>query len=197
MTYDSIAKYETGMKLHPDFPNQKKIETHIPLVSDLIDSVENYTAKNKLSPKFYNIEIKSAEDIDSVFSPSYEEFCDLVMSVLLSKNIADRLVVQSFDTRALNYLNKKYPEIKLSYNVEAENDNFEENMAKLNFTPAYYSPDFKLVDENLVAKCKKSDMKVVVWTVDKQEDIEKMINLKVDAIISNYPDIVLEKIRKY
>ncbi|MDR2127415.1 MAG: calcineurin-like phosphoesterase C-terminal domain-containing protein [Prevotellaceae bacterium] len=197
MTYDSIAKYETGLKPHPDFPNQKKIKTHIPLVADLIDSVENYTERNKLSPIFYNIEIKSATGKDNVFSPAYEEFCDLVMEVLLSKNIGNRLIVQSFDTRALNYLNKKYPDLKLSYNVEAGNDNFEENIAKLNFIPAYYSPNFNLVNESLIRKCKQSGMKIVVWTVDKPEDIEKMINFKVDAIISNYPDIVLEKIRKY
>ncbi|MDR1983652.1 MAG: calcineurin-like phosphoesterase C-terminal domain-containing protein [Prevotellaceae bacterium] len=197
MTYDSIAKYETGMKLHPDFPTQKKIKTHKPLVSDLIDSVENYTVANKISPVLYNIEIKSAEGRDNVFSPSYQEFCDLAMEILLSKNINDRLVVQSFDPRTLNYLHEKYPDIKLSYNVENKDNDFEINMEKLNFVPVYYSPHFSLVNENLLKKCRDLGMKIVVWTVDKIDDIKQMLDFKVDAIISNYPDIVLKQIRKY
>ncbi|MDR3227395.1 MAG: calcineurin-like phosphoesterase C-terminal domain-containing protein [Prevotellaceae bacterium] len=197
MTYDSIAQYETGLKPHPDFPEQKKIKAHKPLASELIDSVEKFINENKYSEVLYNIEIKSSEKRDNVYSPEYEEFCDLAMKVLLSKNLGNRLVVQSFDPRALNYLNKKYPDIKLSYNVEAKDNDFDTNMAKLNFVPAYYSPHFSLVDENLIEKCNKFAMKIVVWTVDKPEDIEKMLNLKVDAIISNYPDIVLKKTRKY
>ena len=31
---------------------------------------------------------------------------------------------------------------------------------------------------------------IVVWTVNKPEDIEKMLELKVDGIISDRPDIV-------
>jgi glycerophosphoryl diester phosphodiesterase len=197
MNYDSIAKYETGLKPHPDFPEQKKTSTHKPLASELIDSVEKFISENKYSKVLYNIEIKSSERNDNVYSPEYKEFCDLAMEVLLSKNLGDRLVVQSFDPRALNYLNKKYPDIKLSYNVEAKDNDFETNMAKLDFIPAYYSPHFSLVDENLIEKCNKFAMKIVVWTVDKTEDIEKMLNLKVNAIISNYPNIVLKKTRKY
>jgi len=197
MTYDSIAKYETGLKPHPDYPQQKKISTNKPLVSELIDSVENFIANNKYSPILYNIEIKSSEKRDNIYSPPYEEFCDLVMEVLLSKNLGDRLIVQCFDPRSLNYVNKKYPNVKLSYLVEAKDKDYEANMAKLDFVPPYYSPHFSLVDENLIEKCRNFGMEIVAWTVDKAEDIERMINLRVDAIISNYPNIVLEKTRKY
>src|SRR5688572_17157284 len=31
MPYDSIRKFDVGLKYHPDFPQQKKLKTHIPL----------------------------------------------------------------------------------------------------------------------------------------------------------------------
>ena len=40
-------------------------------------------------------------------------------------------------------------------------------------------------------------MKIVPWTVDNEEDIRRMIDLKVEAIISNYPDRLLKLTRGY
>src|SRR5688500_6181016 len=41
--YDSIRKFDVGTRFHPDFPQQKKIKAHIPLLGELIDSVEQFT----------------------------------------------------------------------------------------------------------------------------------------------------------
>jgi glycerophosphoryl diester phosphodiesterase len=70
-------------------------------------------------------------------------------------------------------------------------------MAKLKFTPAWLSPDHAIVDEELVRKCHEKGIKIVPWTVDDPEEIKRMIDLKVDAIISNYPDRVLMQTRGY
>jgi glycerophosphoryl diester phosphodiesterase len=74
---------------------------------------------------------------------------------------------------------------------------FDEYMKLLNFTPAWLSPNHALVNEELMTKCREKGMKVVPWTVDNPEDIRRMIDLKVDAIISNYPDRVLLQTRGY
>lgn len=197
MPYDSIRRYETGLKPHPDYPGQKKLRTYKPLMSELIDSVENYVQRKGLSPMYYNIEVKSSAGNDNVYSPVYTEFVDLAMDVLLSKGITDRMVVQCFDIRALNYMHKKYPQVKLSYLVGAKDSDFEANMGKLDFVPEVYSPHFSLVNEELIGKVHGKGMRILPWTVDKKEDIEKMVNLKVDGVISNYPDRVLQQVRKY
>ena len=74
---------------------------------------------------------------------------------------------------------------------------FDGYMALLKFTPKWLSPHHSLVNEELIAKCREKGMKIVPWTVDKPEDIKRMIDLKVDAIISNYPDRVLMQTRGY
>ena len=43
----------------------------------------------------------------------------------------------------------------------------------------------------------RGGMKVVTWTVDNKEDMVKMIEAGADAIISNYPDRLLEVVKQY
>jgi glycerophosphoryl diester phosphodiesterase len=197
LTYNEISKYDTGSKPYKRFPEQQKLATRIPLVSDLIDSVENHAAKNGFSQAFYNIEIKSDQELEKKKElPDYKTFADAVMQVLLSKNLGERLLVQCFDTRTLNYLHEKYPKTRLVYLVE-NLDGFESNMKKLNFVPEVYSPYHKLVTPKFVENCREAGIKIIPWTVDDENDIKQMLDLQVDGIISNYPDRVLKLTRGY
>lgn len=195
MSYDSIRKYETGLHFYPKYPGQKKLRTHKPLVSDLIDSVEAYVKARGLTPMHYNIEIKSGVKNDNVYSPVYTEFVDLAIPQLLAKGLGKRLVIQCFDVRALNYMHQKYPQLTLSYLVGAKDKDLDAALGKLDFIPQVYSPNFTLVNEALVKQVHEKGMKILPWTVDEEEDIARMIGLKVDGIISNYPDRVLKLAR--
>lgn len=188
MPYDSIKKYDTGIKGDPRFSQRKKIATHKPLLTDLIDETEAYARLNNLPLPFYNIEIKSSEKYDKVYAPEYKEFVELAMSVILNKNIIDRLTIQCFDTRTLNYLHERFPQIRLAYLVGKQMVSFEDAMSKLTFTPEILSPDFNIVNKTLVEDVHKKGMKILPWTVDKLEDIQHLMDLKVDGLITNYPD---------
>ena len=52
----------------------------------------------------------------------------------------------------------------------------------------YAHLNYHLVTKNFVSKLHKLGYKVNVWTVNHPKTITKMINKKVDGIISNYPD---------
>ena len=193
MPYDSIARYDVGMRPNTVWPNQAKEKAFKPLASVLIDSVEHFTALNGYSPMRYNIEVKSrAGKGEGTLWPDYKQFVDICIPLLLSKNLGDRLVVQCFDERALNYMHEKYPQLKLSYLVEPKDGEFEAYMAKLNFTPDWLSPETTMINKELVDKCHAKGIKVVPWTVDTPENIQKMIDCGSDAIISNYPDMLLK-----
>ena len=47
MTYEEVKKYDVGMKPHPRFPQQQKIKVYKPLLSDLLDSVQQYMTTAK------------------------------------------------------------------------------------------------------------------------------------------------------
>jgi glycerophosphoryl diester phosphodiesterase len=186
MPYDSIRKYDVGLKPHPDFPGQHKLAAVKPLLADLIDTVEQYAGSRKM---YYNIEIKSKEKTDGINHPGVEEFVSRVMDVLRQKNILDRVTIQSFDPRPLNLLHRQYPSLKTSFLVDKDAGKLDEQLAKLDYTPAIYSPAMTTVTKEMIDGCHKRNIKVVVWTVNKPEDMQKLIALGADGIISDYPNL--------
>lgn len=186
MPYDSIRKYDVGLKPHPDFPKQHKQAAIKPLLADLVDAVEQYAGSRKM---YYNIEIKSKEKTDGINHPGVEEFVSRVMDVLRQKNILDRVTIQSFDPRPLNLLHKQYPSLKTSFLVDKDAGRLDEQLTKLDYIPAIYSPAMATVTKEMIDGCHKRNIKVVVWTVNKPEDMQKLITLGADGIISDYPNL--------
>ncbi len=198
MPYSEVVKYDVGSRPSEVWPEKACVKTVKPLAEDLIEFVENYCKEKGYSPVRYNIEIKSKKMVgEGQLIPTYDQFATMCCRFLASKYLGDRLVVQSFDPRALNYIHEKYPELILSYLVDAKAPDFEKYMSMLKFTPQWLSPHHSITDEALIQKCRERGMKIVPWTVDKPEDIERIINLGVEAIISNYPDRVLMQTRGF
>lgn len=197
MPYDSVKKYDVGSRPTAVWPGKCCVPAVKPLASELIDSIETYVARNGLSPMRYNIEIKSKSSKGEGKNwPHYKLFVDTCIPVLLSKKLGDRLVIQCFDYRALNYMHEKYPELRYSYLIDKETD-FEQYMSLLNFTPEWLSPHYSVVDEELCCKCREKGIKLVPWTVDEPEEMQRLIELGCPAIITNYPDRLLQLTRGY
>lgn len=143
--------------------------------------------KGLVSPQ-YNIEIKSAQEDDQVSHPAPDEFVDLVVKVCNDKKLGKRLTIQSFDVRPLQVLHKKYPEIKLSYLI-GNTKSPEDNLAVLGFKPNVYSPHYKTVTPQVVSSCHEKGILIIPWTVNTKEEINQLIQLKVDGIITDYPNL--------
>jgi glycerophosphoryl diester phosphodiesterase len=189
MTYDSIQKYDVGLKTYAAFPRQKKIAVHKPLLADLLDATEKH-AGEKSRAMFYNIEIKSKPENDGKKHPPVEVFVDLVMQVILQKGTESRTVIQSFDPRALQVMHRKYPSVATSLLIEDfDKRTLDEQLQQLGFTPFVYSPHFSLVNAQLVQQCRNRHMKLVPWTINTLEQIQQLKNTGVDGIITDYPDL--------
>jgi glycerophosphoryl diester phosphodiesterase len=189
MDYVALEKYDVGLKIHPGFTGQKKLAASIPTLSSLIDSVE--TKSKTIGRKMnYNIEIKSVDGKDIIEHPAPDEFVELVVNILQNKNILNRTSIQSFDLRPLRVLHEKYPRIKTSYLVfGAESANAEKQIALLGFKPTIYSPEYKYVNKAMVDYCHQKNIQVIPWTVNTKEEINALIELKVDGIITDYPNL--------
>lgn len=189
MTYDSIAKYDVGLKPDPDFSRKKNIAAYKPLLSELIQVVEKH-AKEKSRIIHYNMEIKSTVKGENVNHPPLKEYVDLVMNIVVENGIMHKTTIQSFDVRALRILNKKYPLVNIAYLVNyKEKRIIAELLDKLGFLPSIYSPDYRHVTPELIAYCHSQNIKVIPWTVNTMETLQKMIVLKVDGVISDYPNL--------
>jgi glycerophosphoryl diester phosphodiesterase len=192
MDYDSIKKYDVGLKPHKDFPQQQKIRAYKPLLGELIDSTDEY-AKRMGKPVMYNIELKTNAAYDGTKQPPVEETVDLVMQVVKEKKVEDRSYLQSFDFRPLQILHKKYPNIVTAVLIsDKDKRSFEEQLDALGYTPQMYSPHYSLVTPALVAKCHSKNIKLIPWTVNTLEEMRKMKQLGVDGIITDYPNYFSE-----
>ena len=190
MTYDEVKKYDVGIKPHPRFPKQKKMNVVKPLLSDLLDSVQNYVASHKRPLPYFNIETKTTPATDNVYHPEPARFVETLMSVIKEKRIQERVIIQSFDLRTLQYLHDKYPSVKTAMLIEDyDKRGLKDQLKALGFLPTIYSPEYSLVTEDLVKSCHGQKIKVIPWTVNDKVTIDKLKALGVDGIISDYPDL--------
>lgn len=185
LDYSEIKKIDVGSKLHPRFPEQQKVPTYKIKLDELLDYLKENQIKIHL-----NAEIKSRIEWDNVYHPNIETFSDVVIKKFSDYNVLDYLLIQSFDERVLRYLHTTYPHIKLSYLVE-NGYSLEHNLERLTFLPSVYSPEFiQLTEEDMMCAHSKN-IEVIPWTLNSMEEFKKAIELKVDGIITDYPDRLL------
>lgn len=189
MTYTEIASYDCGSIKHNRFPEQENIKVSKPLLADVIDVIERYVKEKGIAPIVYNVEVKSDPKGDYTHHPEPVRYVEILVELLRSKNINDHLIVQSFDERILKELHRKAPEITISFLI-ANLNSFTANIESLGFQPTYYTPFYKLLNKKKVKEIHNAGIKVGAWTVNKPKDIKRMINIGVDAIISDYPNRV-------
>lgn len=189
MNYDSIRKYDVGLKPHPDFQQQQKISVHKPLLKELIAETEKYAAE-KNNPVHYNIEIKSSSADDGIAHPAIPVFTELVIKTLQELGTLNKTIIQSFDIRPLQYLHQKYPNVQTSLLIlGTDKRTLEEQLGELGFVPAFYSPQYSLVTPALLKACHQKNIRVVPWTVNSIEEIKQLKALGVDGIITDYPNL--------
>jgi glycerophosphoryl diester phosphodiesterase len=190
MTFAETQAFDVGMKPHPRFPGQQKIKVTKPLLSAVIDSVNEAMKTRKRPFPYYNIETKTNPEFDGVFHPKPEEFVDLLMEVVQSRGITDHVIIQSFDFRTLKYLHQKYPGVKTAMLIEfTDKRSLEQQLNDLGFIPDIYSPEYHLVNDKLVRACHEKGIKVIPWTVNDKVSIEKLKGIGVDGAISDFPDL--------
>ena len=115
------------------------------------------------------------------------------MAVVKEKGIEDRVIIQSFDFRTIQYLHQQYPAIKTAMLIDgSDSRNLDQQLKALGYTPTIYSPAYQLVTEKLVNQCHKQNMKIIPWTINTKEKIEELKKIGVDGAISDYPDLFNE-----
>lgn len=190
MNYEDIRQFDVGSKPYSTFPQQQRVKTYMPLLGELIDSVEAFTKSRNLPGTIYNIELKTSERFDSLnYNAEPKEMVDKVMEVVKTKNIGNRFYIQSFDFRPLTYTRKQYPQVTIGFLTSSRTMSLDDNLKKLEFKPDLYSPEYHLVTKELVEACKKQGMKLVPWTVNTAAEMKTLIDLGVNGIITDYPNL--------
>ena len=209
---EDIRKYDVG-QIRPgsayaaQFPDQHAMPgTPIPTLKEVFDLVR----KSGDSHVRLNIETKIDPNHPDQ-SPDPQRFVSLLLDLLAAEKFTGRVMVQSFDWRTLQLVQKLAPAIPTVYLTLQSGKaptNFLDRASEwtAGFNPAdhggslprtikaaggaIWSPYFGDVNPALISESHSLGLSVVVWTVNKPADIARMIDMGVDGIISDHPDLL-------
>ncbi len=212
LSLDEVKQYDVG-RIRPgsayaaQFPDQRAVPgTKIPTLKEVFDLVRR-SGDDRVR---FNIETKIDPDHPDE-SPGPDRFVALLLDLVRAEKFAGRVMVQSFDWRTLQLVQKLAPEIPTVYLTvqSGKSPTVAPDRATAwtaGFDPAehghsiprtisdaggaIWSPYFGDVTEALIAESHALGLKVVVWTVNREADMARLIDLGVDGIISDHPDLL-------
>lgn len=191
MTYEEITSYDCGTKALKGFPHRKQTRAVKPLLSQVIERIEDRTKELGRSNVRYNIELKSMPGYDNIFHPGPSRFTSLVLGVVQQYGIEDRTVIQSFDPRILQEVRQQQPKMPTAMLVTNSTGPLQD-FIQLGFKPDIYSPNYDMVTDSMVFDLHRMNIAVITWTVNDTADMRRMIQSGVDGIITDYPNVLLK-----
>ena len=187
LSYEQIKKFDCGLRVNPEFPEQKKMKATKPLLEDMLIQLKEYCSQKNIPLPVVCIEIKSDEKLYGKFQPQPDELVSLVVETVSKQLTSSQYLIQSFDLNILKILYEKYPEAKLSALNETV-ENTEMFFDKLGFITLYYSPYYIFIDESAIEFCSRHGIKILAWTVNNETDAALLKSKGVRGIITDYPD---------
>jgi glycerophosphoryl diester phosphodiesterase len=209
--YD-VGRLKPGMQYASYFPNQRPVDhTHIPTLEEIVRFVKKI-AGDKVG---FQIEIKN-DPTQPELTASPKEFAKALYKLIKEENIGNRTEIQAFDWRCLTELSKLDKNLKtafLSDHTTEVMDETEKGTWTAGLLPKDYGYSLPKMVKHLGGHCwepfavdlTKGDLdeahrlglKVVAWGWPEQEgmefnyaQIENLIDLGVDGIITDRPDIL-------
>ncbi len=184
LNLSEVQKYDCGTLKNKKFPKQKSVKKEkIPTLQQVFDLVAN--SKNPHAQKIeFNIETKLFPN-EPEATPTPEEFAKLVYELVEKNNLTSRVIVQSFDYRSLRAIKKINPNIRTSQLIS---DNLIDLAALAKASSVdIISPYWEWITKEEVEKLHEIGVKVAPWTANDPIAWKKLIDMKVDAIITDDP----------
>ena len=212
LTFDELQQAEVG-RVRPGsrtaerFPEQRSLDgVRVPSLKAVIEQGEAQ-APGRL---FYNVETKiSPLAPEETASP--EDMAAAVVHVLAETGVLSRATLQSFDWRTLAVAARLAPGLTRVF-LSAERDWLDNVGRGAAETPPWaagndvdahggslpktiraaggeiWSPFFRDLTAAELKEAQALGLRVIVWTVNEAADMERLIGLGVDGIITDYPD---------
>lgn len=205
--FEEIKDFDIGrLDGHTDygqrFREQAQLDgVHIPQLSELFELVSQ--------PKHQHVcmmlELKSDPDL-ATDREAKKKLVSVVADEIKNAGMENQTLLHSFDWTLLAECKKQLANIPTSFLTQLKQhvDGIGEE-SSLHSTPNFdlldtcmpdevkkaggelWCPHFKDISKDDLLRAKDLGLCVAVWTVNEPDDIEAMINLQVDAIVTDYP----------
>ena len=147
----------------------------IPTLKEVLDLVKNSQMK-------VNIELKTG-----IYW--YEGIEEKTMDIVKTMGMEDRVIYSSFNHYSIQKVLEQNSDAETAYlfsDVPLNMEKYAKDTGVKGLHPAVYH--LKMAD--FLETYLKSGLKVRVWTVNNKEDMKMFMDAGVDAVITNYPDII-------
>jgi len=174
LTFKELRRLDAGSWFDPAFAGER-----IPTLEEALD---RYRGKIGIL-----IEIKNPE-----LYPGIER---KVAKALKKRNLHKprngKIIVQSFNHDSVKKFHSLLPSVPvgvlISYRDEGISDKELRNFAKY---ADYVNPNKDMVDRSLVKRIHRFGMKTTPWTVRDRAEADRLKSIRVDGIVTDYPDYV-------
>jgi glycerophosphoryl diester phosphodiesterase len=112
-----------------------------------------------------------------------------VVNTILKEIPISRFTIQCFDWRVLRYVHEKFENVKTGALIE-KNYQIEDALEALEFLPTFWSPEYRLVKKEDVDFLHQFNVLVVPWTVNTKDEMNHLITLGVDGLITDFPNYI-------
>lgn len=170
LTYQEIKNLHAGVNFGGEFENST-----IPNIDEFLDYVKD---KNLL----INIELKNG-------IIEYENLEKRIIEKIYEYKLKDNLILSSFNHYSMVKVKELDNSIKTGLLYEANLYKAEEyaKKAKADAVHPYFPAVMK---EDIVKDIKNSRIAINTYTVNEEEAMKRLIELEIDGIITNYPDVL-------
>ena len=212
LTFEELQRYDVG-RIKPGTPYAQRFAEQqgadgirIPALTEVFDLVK----RAKADQVRFNIETKLTPTSGSD-TPDPQTFAAALAKSLRDAGLTQRATIQSFDWRTLVAMRAIAPEIeRVCLTIEdADEDNLQHHKPGPSpWTAGFdidevggsaprlvaaagcqvWSPYFRNLNAENLAQSRSLALKVIPWTVNERADMERLIDLGVDGIITDYPD---------
>ncbi len=134
----------------------------------------------------FNIETKLSPQAPEETLPP-QEFARAVLAEVRQAGVQARTSIQSFDWRTLKVVEREAPEIATVY-LTGRRGAESQPKAVHAAGGRVWSPNHEAMDSAALVEARALGLKVVPWTVNEPAEIERVLDLGVDGLISDYPD---------
>ncbi|MCM3602734.1 glycerophosphodiester phosphodiesterase [Robertmurraya korlensis] len=108
----------------------------------------------------------------------------------LDKPQNEKIIIQSFNFESMKKTNELLPQVPIGVLTSSRAHTTPEALQEFSTYADWFNPSYGIVTEELVNQVHSLGMKIGSWTVRSQEAADFLFKMKVDAIITDYPDYV-------
>jgi glycerophosphoryl diester phosphodiesterase len=173
LTFHQLRSFDAGSWMGEEFLGEK-----IPTFDEILD---RYHGKVGIL-----IELKAPE----LYPGIEEEVAEELKGRNLDKPQNEKIIIQSFNFESMKKINSLLPKVPVGVLTSSIADTTDEALKEFSTYADYFNPSYRIVTKDLVNRVHSLDMKISSWTVRSQEAADFLLEMDVDAIITDYPDYV-------